>query len=175
MISVAIRRLPGQPGEDVEDVIQEVFLHLFKALQHYDPLRPLEAYIVEIARRVKINRVRMGAAAKRGGLNPRHRRVDAHGSSDEGAGTVQVSATGPDQERLLMHAQEASLLRTALRAISEACRRLLAYRFDNGLSYKEIADALQEKEGTLRVRLQRCLSSLARHYADMDSEQGSGR
>jgi RNA polymerase sigma-70 factor, ECF subfamily len=175
MISAAVRRLPGPVGEDTEDIVQEVFLHLFKALRNYDPLRPLEAYILEIARRVKISRLRVGAAAKRGGLNPGHRRVDAHDGEEEGAGTVHVRYQGADQEQLLMEAEESRLLRRALRAVSEHCRQLLAYRFERGLSYKEIAETLDEKEGTLRVRLQRCLSSLARHFAEIGSEEGGRR
>jgi RNA polymerase sigma-70 factor, ECF subfamily len=175
MISTAVRRLPGPAGEDAEDIVQEVFLHLFKALRNYDPLRPLEAYILEIARRVKISRLRRGAAAKRGGLNPEHRRVDAHDGANEGTGTVQVRYLGSDQEQLLMDAQEMRLLRRALRAVSESCRVLLAYRFEKGLSYKEIAESLHEKEGTLRVRLQRCLSSLARHFEEIGSEEGGRR
>lgn len=175
MISLAVRRLPGPASEDTDDVVQEVFLHLFKALRNYDPSRPVEAYILEIARRVTISRLRMGAAAKRGGLNPGNRRVDAHGGEEGEAGTIQVKYQGADQEQLLMDAQEGRLLHMALKAVSESCRRLLALRFEQGLSYREIAETLNEKEGTLRVRLQRCLSALARHFAVINSEEGGTR
>lgn len=175
MISAAVRRLWGAVEDDTEDIVQEVFLNLFKALRNYDPMRPLEAYILEIARRAKISHLRSRTAVKRGGLNPGHRRVDVHDCSAEGPGTVQLASEQTDQEQRLMEAEEARLLRKALQALSESCRKLLAHRFEQGLSYREIAETLDEKEVTLRVRLQRCLSALARHYSGMAPEEGGNR
>jgi RNA polymerase sigma-70 factor (ECF subfamily) len=175
MISLVVRRFHGTGSDDREDVVQEVFLHLFKALRNYDPTRPLEAYLVEIARRVKISHLRTAAAAKRGGLNPGHLPIDSHDCREGREGAVQVASVESDQEQRLMEAEEASLLRKALRAVSDSCRKLLAYRFEQGLSYKQIAEVLDEKEGTLRVRLQRCLSSLARHYSGLAPEEEGNR
>jgi len=160
----------------MEDVVQEVFISLIKALRTYDPMRPLEVYILEIARRVKISCLRSASTAKRGGPNPGSRRVGLHDRpmDEDAGGAVQLAAQQPGQEQRLMEAQEAGFLRRALQSLSENCRKLLAYRYDQGLSYKEIAGTLGEKEGTLRVRLQRCLAALAQHYSGIESgERGN--
>ncbi|MBI4964953.1 MAG: sigma-70 family RNA polymerase sigma factor [Desulfomonile tiedjei] len=169
MVSAAVKRMSRSKPNETEDTVQDVFLHLFKALGKYDPSRSLEAYILEIARRVGITRYRHASAAKRGGTNPHHRQVDAHDSADRGQ-CVSVADDGQDQEALYIRAEETHLLRLALNLIGESCRELLGLRYDHGLSYKEIAMILNDKEASLRVRLQRCLASLGRNYSQLSSQ-----
>jgi RNA polymerase sigma-70 factor (ECF subfamily) len=170
MVSAAVRRMGRSEPDETEDTVQEVFLHLFKALEHYDPARSLEAYILEIARRVRISRYRHTAAAKRGGTNPRQIPIDAHDCHDT-AQYVSVADSGQNQETQLIRAEQTRALRQALNLISETCRKLLALRYDQGLSYKEIGVILKEKEASLRVRVQRCLTSLGRSYAQLSPEE----
>lgn len=159
--------------DDREDLIQEAFIQLFKALKHYDSTRPVEAYIMEIARRVAIGHLRKASASKRGGLNPSGR-VDAHDDSPE-RGFVSVPSPGEDQEASLIKAQEKILLRRAFQGLSEACKTLLGLRYDEGLSYQEIGDVLQVKEATLRVQVARCLTALARLCAEVGLPEAAGR
>lgn len=163
LVKCAVSRLCGnRRSEDLEDLVQEVFLHLFKALKQYDSSRSLEAYILEIARRVTISRYRTLSAAKRGGSNPGHVHIDGGDHS-----FIQLSSPDGDQESLLIRAQETSLLREALKSLSENCRKLISFRYVRGLSYKEIAVIMEMKEATLRVKISRCLSLLARFYGDV--------
>lgn len=164
LITASVSRHHRAGIHETEDLVQEVFLHLVRALQHYDPARPLEVYILEIARRVAISRFRHLSAQKRGGFSRETRPLDAHDGGDEG-GYISVASPDDDQERVLMRAQETNMLRTALAALTESCRKLLGLRYDGGLSYKEIAEMLDEKEASLRVRAQRCLSSLSKQYS----------
>lgn len=171
LIRCAVKRFAQM--DDREDLTQEVFIQLFKALKQYDATRHLEAYIMEIARRVAIGHYRRTSAAKRGGTNPLHR-VNALDGSHE-PGYVSIPAPGKDQEANLIMAQEKRLLRAALQTLSEACRNLLGLRYDQGLSYKEIGEILKAKEGTLRVQAARCLSALARGYAAADLREATIR
>ncbi|MCA1960268.1 MAG: hypothetical protein LDL33_05695, partial [Desulfomonile sp.] len=52
----------------------------------------------------------------------------------------------------------------ALLRLSDACRKLLGLRYERGLSYAEISGASDVRQGTLRVQVLRCLSSLGREY-----------
>jgi len=174
MISAAVRKMSRLEPDETEDTIQEVFLHLFKALEHYDPERSLEAYILEIARRVRISRYRHTSAARRGGTNPRHSPINAHDSHDCEQ-YVSVADPGEDQETLLIRAEETRFLRQAINVISKECQKLLGLRYDRGLSYKEIGVILNEKEASLRVRVQRCLASLGRNYSRLSSQEVGDR
>ena len=171
LVSSAVRKLGSADPRETEDVVQEVFLHLFKALEKYDPTRPIEAYILEIARRARISGLRKKTAAKRGGPDRTDLPLDAHDGGE--AGYIMIPSPEGDQESSLISAQESGLLRRALTTLSQGCRKLLALRYDKEYSYKEIADTLGVREGTLRVRVQRCLSSLARSYGAMMSEEGA--
>jgi len=165
MISRSVRRYSGHGTLDLEDMVHEVFIQLFKALQSYDPNKPVEAYILEIARRVGISLLRKDSALKRGGTNPGPVSLDAHRGFSQDERSIDVPSLEESQEAALINAQETLKLRSALDGLSENCRKLLLLRYDQALSYKEIAGKLNAKEGALRVRVQRCLSALAANYA----------
>ncbi len=169
MILCAVKKYV-RPGSDEEaDLVQEVFISLLSALKAYDPSRPLEAYILEIARRVRITRHRKEAAVKRGGGNPTPLPLNTHDWSQD-QDCLTVASDLDDPEVSFIKAQERHLLRKASDLLSAGCRELLELRYDEGLPYQEIARQLEVKEGTLRVRLQRCLSSLGRIYSGLARE-----
>lgn len=165
MISAAVRRLCAHDPSQVDDMFQEVFISLFQALKTYDPTRSIEAYILEIIRRVRITRYRKNSATKRGGANPHVTPLNTLDETDQG-GYVAVASPHDNQEASLIKAQESRLLRRALDAISEQCRKLLALRYEQGLRFNEISVRLGIKEVTLRSQVQRCLSSLSKHYEE---------
>jgi RNA polymerase sigma-70 factor (ECF subfamily) len=157
------RRYCSQAYRDPEDLVQEVFLHLFKALKEYDPARPLDPFVLEIARNVCISSLRHDAAEKRGGRNPGHLSIDARDAVDK-KGALVLPSDADDAETALMKAQEVRLVRTALSLLSDACRKLLELRYEGGLSYAEMTERTNVREGTLRVQVLRCLSALGREY-----------
>jgi RNA polymerase sigma factor (sigma-70 family) len=164
----AVQRVCRFSPEELDDIVQDVFIHLFKALRQFDPARPLETYIVEITRRVGVSQFRNLTALKRGGLNPGRVEIDGL-DSVQSQGFAVIASSRESQEDQLIMAQECSLLRRALLRISEECRNLLKLRYEQGLSYQEIQKELSVKEGTLRVRVQRCLVSLAKRYAGLNA------
>ncbi|MFH1117519.1 MAG: sigma-70 family RNA polymerase sigma factor [Pseudomonadota bacterium] len=170
LVSRAVKRLGAGDPNETEDLVQEVFIHLFSALRKYDRTRPIETYILEIARRVRISRYRKNTAAKRGGGVGGMMPLDAHDGGE--GGFVMIPSRENDPEEALIGAQQTGLMRRAVKTLTENCRKLLAMRYDKGLSFREISEALDVREGTLRVRVQRCLSSLARSYGELAAEEG---
>ncbi|MFH0824860.1 MAG: sigma-70 family RNA polymerase sigma factor [Pseudomonadota bacterium] len=170
MINAAVGKFTWIGADEREDVVQDVFLKLIDALKTYDPSMPLAAYILEIARRVRISGLRQATALKRGGKNPGTVSLNTHDSGDPDQG-VSVPSKLDDPETLLSKARETQKLRFALSRISSACRALLELRYDRNLSYSEIAEQMGAREGTLRVRVQRCLSDLAKRFSDNAPEE----
>jgi len=170
MISRVARKYCSGGPDEAEEIVQDVFVNLFKALRQFDPAKSVEAYILEITRRVRITRYRKSTALKRGGKDSVHIPLSAHDGDREG-GYVSVRSPNRDQEKSLIKAEQAHLLRKALKGVSESCRKLLGLRYDRGLSYKEIASILGVKEGALRVRVQRCLSSLGDKYSGLAPQE----
>jgi RNA polymerase sigma-70 factor, ECF subfamily len=163
-VKFAVSKFVRSDSNDIEDVIQEAFIQLFRALPSYDHDRKPVAFIFEIARNVAVSYVRRSTAEKRGG-NP--------------GGYVNVNdfepvSTRVDQETELLRREEVLLLKKAVAKITEQCRQLLLLRYEAYLSYQEISRRLGIKEATLRVQAQRCLAALGRIYAgETPAEEGS--
>jgi RNA polymerase sigma-70 factor (ECF subfamily) len=170
MISRVARKYCSAAPAEAEEIVQEIFLNLFKALRQFDPTKSVEAYILEIARRVTISRYRKSTAIKRGGKDSTHVPLSAHDNGRE-AGYISVRSADDDQETALIKAEREHMLRKALKGISESCRKLLGLRYDRGLSYREIATIMGVKEGALRVRVQRCLSNLNDVYSGLAPQE----
>jgi len=119
-----------------------------------------------------VGRFRSNSAAKRGGVNPAYKRVNALDCDDDDE-TALLASPHADQENSLIKAQEGHFLRKALGRISEKCRKLLALRYEQELSYKEIAETTGVKAPTLRVRVQRCLSALGGRYLEVSSMENN--
>ncbi len=116
-VSRAVRRLYSSTPGEVEDIVQEVFFQLFRALRSYEPSRPVEPYILKIARNVAISYIR--------GPKPTNPLPDP--------------PLCPDAEESLSGKQEEQLLRRSLDTLPENCRRLIDMKCVEGLSYSEIS------------------------------------
>jgi len=172
LVSRVARRYSARAFRDPEDLVQEVFIHIFKALKNYDTSRPLDPFVLEITRNVCVSSLRRDAAEKRGGANPGRLSLNPHDSADE-MGALVLPSDADNAETALMKAQEARQVRNALTRLSDACRRLLWLRYEWGLSYAEMSEASDVRQGTLRVQVLRCLSALGREYGRLvDREAG---
>ncbi len=161
LVRYAVSRCMKSRAQEIDDVVQDVFVRLFSALRTYEPGRPLEVYVLEIARRVAISDFRKSAAAKRGGGRPEISLSD----SCENPGSYAEQSDSHNQEDMLIRSEEVFRLREALQRLTESCRRLLSLRYELGLAYKDIAAEMKTNEGALRVRVRRCLSALGESYS----------
>lgn len=150
MVLKAVKRVCPSGFLEIEDIVQEVFYNLFVALRSYDPTLPMVPYVWAIAKRVAISYLRKHYPGQQKPLWHDGGRV----------GAVRC----PDPEELMIKSEEQVLLRRALDALPAEGRKLLALRFNDGLSYAEISARLGVKEVTLRTQVSRYLSSLGRNY-----------
>ena len=134
---------------DGEDLAQETFLRVYKAIRGFDPAGPatLRAWILTIARRLCADRARhvnlgVEVAAAAGGVLP-----DA---ADPAA----------DPEALLGAAGLQARLRRAVAALPEEQRAVLVLREWDDLDYEEIAAIENVPVGTIRSRLSRAREAL---------------
>jgi RNA polymerase sigma-70 factor (ECF subfamily) len=138
MVFAVCVRMLGQ-REDAEDVTQDVFLRVFRALRSWDPTRPLQPWILAIA------------ANRRTALRQRPR--DAARSSVEIGRTV---ADGPEESRELTDE-----LDLAVAALREEYRLCFVLFYQQELSCAEIASVLNRPEGTVKTWLHRARRELA--------------
>ncbi len=129
-------------AEASSELSQQVFLNFHKSRARYNNRFPVAAWIFTIARNVLIDYFRK----KREFSLP-------EGFSDSTSETVEnISHNSP----LLEEA------RKAIEKLPENQRVLLTQRFEEGLSFEEIAEKIGVSSQTLRKRVSRIVSSLKR-------------
>ena len=141
-VADTVRRTAG--GYYVDDVVQEVFLSLWRAPGRFRPDRgSLAAYLVMLTRTKTIDAVRSNQAWQR-----RHLR---HGDQPRPSAEL---------EDVVMAGVSAGELRTALRALPMTERVAIELAFFGGYTYREVATQLREPEGTIKSRIRSGLRRL---------------
>lgn len=141
------RRLGARPAE-AEDLVQEVFLKLFRHADTYTPSGRFEAFAFRVARNAWIDRTRRRAA------RPRLLTGQGEAAEDEAPSEIaREPAPGPGPEALAERREEAGRVRTALARLSEAQRLVFELGVVQELPYAEISRLLDIPEGTVKSRM----------------------
>jgi RNA polymerase sigma-70 factor (ECF subfamily) len=130
-----VYRLCGDTGL-AEDMAQEAFLRSWVNLSSFRPQSSLRNWLYQIAVNATLDVLR--------------RRPD-EAIEDEAVQMVPDQAAGP--EATLIENERVALLQQAMHALPEAARSVLVLREYGGLSYQEIASALDIPVGTVMSRL----------------------
>jgi len=153
-----VYRLMNDPA-DTADVVQEVFLKVFRSIDHFRCQSTLKTWIYRIAINEAYNHRRWFS---------RHRRQEvALESDDESTRPWLESISDParDPYELVLNEERHALIEIALREINSDFRAAVILRDLEDLSYEEIADVLEISLGTVKSRILRGRDSLRRVLA----------
>jgi RNA polymerase sigma factor (sigma-70 family) len=131
------------PRRDLDDVVQIVFLDLWRTRQRYDDSRSLEAWALAIARRRAIDYLRA-----------RPRVTAALGEIGE--------PSGEDGRAVAARLADRSEIESALAALPPAQREAIELAYFGELSQREIAERLRVPIGTIKARIARGLRAARR-------------
>jgi len=139
-------------AEDAEDLVQETFVKVFRALDRYDVERPFSAWIFTIASLLAIDHLR-------------RRRVQtvSLSVSDPGSGeerTMDVEDKGLKPDEITSNREEESATEQLIDGLPEHYRIVVLLRHQQDLSYEEIAEALNLPLGTVKARIHRARALL---------------
>jgi RNA polymerase sigma-70 factor (ECF subfamily) len=134
----------GLPAPDGEEVVQEVFLALFRHLREGKPRTNLQGWIFRVAHNLGLKRCQV-------------RRDNGSVNAEE----FREPDPGPDPEQQAVENQRRRRLRAVVRALPEQDRRCLFLRAE-GLRYREITDILGMSLGAVAQSLERSLAKLSR-------------
>ena len=139
----------GLPVQDGEDIVQEVFLSLFRHLQRGRSRSNLRAWVFRVGHNLALKR-----------------RNQAHSGLqtlvDEGATLADLLPDpNPNPEEQMATSQRRQRLLAVVGALPEQDRRCLILRAE-GLRYREIAHVLDVSLGAVALSLERSLMRLAR-------------
>jgi RNA polymerase sigma-70 factor (ECF subfamily) len=149
-----IWRVVAPAGLDAraEDLTQEAFLRVYRALHGFDPAGParLSTWIFTIATRLALNELRAGK---------RVRAADVDEALDAlVAGAAPVTAPSPARD--VARRQLGEQLAAAVGALPAPARAVLVLSDVLELSHDEIARALEVEVGTVKSRLSRARAAV---------------
>jgi RNA polymerase sigma-70 factor, ECF subfamily len=156
-----VSRLMDDPG-DAADVVQEVFLKIFRNIVSFRQDSSLKTWIYRIAVNEARNHRRWFS---------RHRRQEVGLEREayaEGGEMHQewLPDPGPSPFELALDRETRQLIEDALLEVNPKFRAALVLREIEGLSYEEIAEILDISLGTVKSRILRGRDALKKHLAE---------
>ena len=140
------QRIVGDTGE-AEEILQEVFLRVWRAAATFDPARgPVLAWLMVATRSRAIDRVRARRPAQRAGLR------SLEGAPETAApGDLEAESAGREWE---------GLCRAAIAELPQDQRQALELAYFEGLTQQEIAQRTASPLGTVKTRVRLGLMKL---------------
>ncbi|HEX8633851.1 MAG TPA: sigma-70 family RNA polymerase sigma factor [Pyrinomonadaceae bacterium] len=157
-IYALLYRLTEDP-EEARDLTQETFLQAFRSIAHFRGDADLRTWLYRIAVNQARNRWRWWRRRRRNVTVSLDATDEAH---ELPLATRLVDEQADDPEaRTLAHERE-EILMAAVRALARPYREAVVLRDVEGLSYEEVAAALDISVGTVKSRLSRGRTELRR-------------
>jgi RNA polymerase sigma-70 factor (ECF subfamily) len=149
--------------DEAEDLTQDIFLKIFKALGTFDRRANFQTWIVSISRNLCIDHYRSVR---------KERQTIAR---DVDSNDLQPASSERGPYAAAEHQDLRELLRIALGKLPATLRTAVVLRDLQELSYQEIADRLGLPEGTVKSRINRGRLELARQLKRLQDKQPSAR
>ena len=146
--------------EEAEDLAQEIFLRVYRSLHRFDLKTGFLPWLVRVSRNLCIDEYRSRAREKAALLGEE---PDPERTPDARPGPLQELAERELEKRV----------RRGLEKLSEDLRTAVILRDLQGLTYTEIAEALELPEGTVKSRIHRGRLELAQ-ILSREPEPGGG-
>jgi RNA polymerase sigma-70 factor (ECF subfamily) len=144
--------------DEAEDLTQEIFLKIFKSLDTFDRRANFQTWLISVSRNLCIDHYR-SVRKERETID---RDVDA---SELTPISKEVGAIA-----LLEQQDRVALLRQALAELPETLKTAVLMRDIQEMSYQEIARKLRLPEGTVKSRINRGRTELARQVIKLTGE-----
>ncbi len=125
--------------EQAEDLTQDVFLRVFRARERYEPGAKFSTWLFTIANNVASNARRSHSRRKEVGVPQKSNGSD---SSPMQLDQLAKAASGLMPTRALDKAEQAEMVREAVKSLSERQRMALLLSKFEGMSYQDIADTM---------------------------------
>src|SRR5262245_43803758 len=145
--------------DQAEDLTQDVFLKLYKSLDTFDRRANFQTWLISVSRNLCIDHYR-AVRKERETIN---RDVDP--------ADFAPAATDGRVDAQLEQRDRVKLLRQALDRLAPTLRTAVMLRDIQELTYQEIADRLRLPEGTVKSRINRGRTELARQIQRLREEQ----
>ncbi len=147
-LSRYIKRISGCPPEDVEDLLQEIFLAVYRNLNDFNPKLKFSSWIYRIAHNKTINQYRKAKA--------RAQVIDG----EEGEKILQIIHDGNDLSETVNDRITGEVLQRLFQKIEAKYKEVLVLKYLEEKDYQEMSDILKKPIGTIGTLLSRAKKSM---------------
>jgi len=156
----------GFTPQESDDLTQDVFLRVFKAIDTFRRESRFERWLGEIATHIYYNEIRRLKTDKRDGLE---QSLDSGLETEDGVGPgITIPSTDPSPEEEVVRAERKKALHDALAGLPDQMRRCCILRYERGLKYKEIADIMKISIETVKAHLHQARKRLTALLGEED-------
>jgi RNA polymerase sigma-70 factor (ECF subfamily) len=147
--------------DEAEDLTQDIFLKIFKSLDTFDRRANFQTWLISVSRNLCIDHYRSVRKERE--------------TIDRDVDTNELAPAAPEAGPIaaLEQRDRVMLLREAMASLPETLRKAVLMRDIQELSYQEIADRLKLPEGTVKSRINRGRTELARQIRKLRGEDYS--
>lgn len=156
-------RMTGN-ADDAQDMTQETFLKAWKHLSGFQFDAAFSTWLYRLASNCCLDYLR--------GLK-RRPTVSLTVENNEDEEILDVEDTSPSPEEIAITNEERENLKLAMEQLDDEQRQLLTLRVVNDLSYTQIAEVLNIKEGTVKSRLSRARENLRKKLVQIGNKKQS--
>jgi RNA polymerase sigma-70 factor, ECF subfamily len=144
--------------EEAEDLTQDIFLKIFKSLDTFDRRANFQTWLISVSRNLCIDHYRSVRKERE--------------TIDRGVDASELAPAAPTQSPVaaLEQRDRVTLVRQALSALPDTLRTAVVMRDLQELSYHEIAEQLHLPEGTVKSRINRGRTELARQVRKLGGD-----
>ena len=168
-----IERLIGRMVRDVDlvaDIAQETFIRAYRALPQFRAESAFYTWLYRIA----VNTAKKALVDMKRDPVMTHTALQGADDDDETHRGGLEPTDGETPEALLASKEIAATVNAAIAALSEDLRQAITLREIEGLSYEEIADAMNCPIGTVRSRIFRAREAIAERLRPLlDTRDGN--
>jgi len=149
---------------NAEDITQEVFLKVWRNLGKFDQKKNFKTWIFTIAKNTAIDLLKKKKEVPFSAFSTRVGSA-FRGENDEGENTFveTLADSAPLPDIIFERAAMARMLSKAIQKLAVPYQVVLSLRYNNDLSFREVATVLNEPLHTVKSRHRRALSML-KHF-----------
>jgi RNA polymerase sigma-70 factor (ECF subfamily) len=142
-------RLTGNTAQ-AEDLFQQTWLKVMTGIHRYDERRPFEPWLFSIARHLAIDHLRKVAPES----------LDELSEATGEPRIASLKADIPGHLERLLDRERRGLLERKLEELPAIYREAITLRFEEEMTFEEMAQVLKTPVSTVKSRVQRALSTL---------------
>ncbi|HSL20266.1 MAG TPA: RNA polymerase sigma factor [Vicinamibacterales bacterium] len=140
---------------EAEDVMQQAYVNAYTHLRQFDGRAAFSTWLTRIAVHEALARARR-----------RGRYIDMDPENPSTIAFPTPSAQGPDPERLAFARELGALMESAIDELPDGTREVFMLRQVEGMSTREVAEALDVSQEVVKTRLSRARAALRRDLYD---------